>query len=366
MKIDKKSGLENAISKKLTRKVGGISLYIGGFPGYTGIFARDSILSCLLMNDTAGLKRILQYCIKTQGRKKDPLTGEEEGKIFHEYPGIKIRGRFTRFNASDTTALFLIGMDVYNIKKRDKFARQNLESIEKALGYILRHVKDGLFVESPEFCNADKFALKATYWKDSEVYDRKGGEPYYPVAYALLQAQAIAALRSGARLTGRGELKNVSSKLNKALWERLYDKRLKTLTSGKDKRGNFSAVTADALHSLYYLEKKDIPKKKLEEIVETSKKLETPVGYKTTYNHNKKGYHSDSIWPFEQAFIYAGAKKFKLQHVKDVASRIVEALGNDNSEYLFYNSKTGRIHKKGCNPQLWTIASKLYFLKEDK
>lgn len=362
MKEEDKGDLENIIRDQLSTQIDGVPQYLAGHPGFRRVFARDSILSCLLMKDYAGLRHILQHCISTQGSKQDHLTGEEEGKIFHEFPGVEIRGRYTDFNASDTAALFLIGMENYQRNVNDDFADKNLESVKKAVDYIKKHIKNDLFVEDPSFCNSDKFALKVTYWKDSSVAGRNKGEPSYPVAYSLLQAQVISALRSASRLLEDDELGELSGRLNEALWTRLYDDNLKTLAVGRDEQGIFSAVTSDALHSLYYLEKADVPSDKLEEIVQTSKKLESPAGYRTAYTSDRK-YHSGSIWPFEQAFIHEGAKKFGLKRVQDVASRIVKSLGQDNSEYIFYNDSKKNVQKKGCNPQLWTIASKIYFME---
>lgn len=359
-----KKELETLVFEKLTTEREGIPQYKAGLPGYNRVFARDSIISCLLMQDDLGMEFILKKCINRQGEKQDPLTGEERGKIFHECPGVEIRGKLTDFNASDTTALFLIGMNYHNKRRKDNFVRINSEAIEKAVNYILNHIKNDFFVESPKFCGADKFALKVTYWKDSEIFDRPNGEPVYPVAYSLLQTQVIAGLRSAAELTGRKELNKIASRLNKALWDKLYDKKLGILAIGKDKQGLISGITSDALHALYYLNGDDVPKDGLEEIVEKSRDLETPVGYRTAYSSNGGEYHFGSIWPFEQAFIHAGGKKFGLEHVKEVASRVVDAVGSDNHEYLLYHERTGKTEKKGCNPQLWTVAAKSYFLGE--
>ncbi len=361
---DKVKEVENVVREKLTTEVERIPLYRAGLPGYASVFARDSILSCLLMQDISGMQHILEYCIKKQGEKMDPLSGEEPGKIFHELPAMKIRNLFTEFNASDTTALFLIGLDYYDRKMNDNFAKENYDSIEGAVSYLLNHIKDSLFIENPKFCNAERFALKTTYWKDSSLIDREDGEPAYPIAYSLLQAQVTAALRSGANLTGQKRLNDTASQLNKALWNELYDKKLKMLAIGKDKRGLISASTSDGLHALYYLSKEDVPKERLEEIVEKSRALETPIGYRTAYLPAGDEYHFGSVWPFEQAFIHAASRKFGLEHAKEVASRVVNAVGSDNHEYLLYHEKTGKTEKKGCNPQLWTVAAKSYFLRE--
>ncbi len=50
--------------------------------------------------------------LKHQGQKYDPITGEEPGKIHHEFPGVMVSPPFlSTYDACDTTALYLIGLE---------------------------------------------------------------------------------------------------------------------------------------------------------------------------------------------------------------------------------------------------------------
>src|SRR3989344_3824002 len=248
--------------KKLKNVFEGIEVYNAGIPKFLRNFTRDGIISAILMNDAKMLKNQLRFCSLNQGSKKNPITGEEPGKIFHEYPGVIFEKRenlSTEFNACDTTALFIIGHKKYFELTNDKtLLKEQKDNIQKAAAYIEKHLQNGLFTENPKFADAKKFALKVTYWKDSVLINRKGGEPKYPVVFTLAHIQNMRAMKYASEL------------------------------------------------------------------------LETKIGY-STLDPNlgdkiKNGYHSRTVWPFEQAIIYEGAKKFGLKKIMKISSRILEYL----------------------------------------
>jgi glycogen debranching enzyme len=339
------------------------NLYKAGLPNYPRNFTRDSIISAILMNDPYMLKEQLSFCAIMQGKKKNPYTGEEPGKIIHEYPCIKKQKLSTRYNACDTTALFLIGHEFYQKLTKDyRFSKFYRENIKKAVEYIISHLVDYAFLEDPKFCNAEKFASKVTYWKDSEILNRKNGQPIYPVVYTLAHAQNIAALRSASKLLKSNKLKYIALKMNQYMQKNLFDENLGTFYIALDKKGPIKAVSSDSLHTLFYLNKKDIKPSRIKSIVKASSVLETPAGYRALEpNKTKKvkdWYHVETLWPFEQAIIHIGAKKFRLFSVKEISSRVLKYLNTDPEMFILKNKE---IKKGGCDPQLWTIAAKKYF-----
>ena len=182
---------------KLKANYKGFDLYRAG-QTYSANFSRDSIISALLKQDPEMLKNQLSFCAYEQGKKRNPLTGEEPGKIHHEFPGFKmINGLYTTYNACDTNALYLIGHYTYQkLTKDNSLAEEQKKNIEQATNYILRHIdENGFFIEDPKFCGNDKFALKVTYWKDSCLIDRDNGMPDYPVVYTLPHIQNLDGLR---------------------------------------------------------------------------------------------------------------------------------------------------------------------------
>jgi len=337
-------------------------LYKAGLPNFPRNFARDGILSGILAGDPELLRDQLVFCSEIQGRKRNPYTGEEPGKIFHEYPGVELRGLSTQFNTCDSTALYLLGFEFHESTTGDKrLAIRYKENIKRAVDYILSHLNGDVFIESPEFSGAERFALKVTYWKDSEIPDRKDGEPDYPVIYPLVHIQNMRGLKSAARILGSKSLEKTSESMRKAL-QTLYDEETGAFYIAIDKQGHIRGVSSDSLHALFYLEPGDISEEMVRKIVESSSKLETPLGYRTMSHEvaerTKNPYHTRTVWPFEQAVINIGAKKFGLKQVEEVSSRIREWLDTD-PEIFILNGED--VKKGGCDPQLWTIAAKRYF-----
>lgn len=306
----------------------------------------------------------LRFCAKRQAKKPNAYTGAEPGKMHHEYPGVLMRGRSTEYNACDSTALFLLGL------ARHASAAGNFDlfdelraAAERATAHILSHVQGDLFVEDPIFSGADRFALRVTYWKDSELIDRPAREPIYPVTYTLAHVLALTALRSAAELFDDPLLLETALHMRNAL-HRLWDDALGCFYIAKDRLGPVCGVSSDTLHALAYLEPFDIPVAWLRRGVASSCVLETPIGYRgldpSLAPKTQEGYHSASIWPFEQAFIHWGAQRFGLSGVGQIASRIVFTLAETDAE-IFTIEDNGKVHQSGCDPQLWTIAAKRYF-----
>ncbi|GBE20521.1 MAG TPA: hypothetical protein ENG87_00650 [Candidatus Pacearchaeota archaeon] len=345
--------------KRFKIKQKGIELYQAGLPHFPRNFTRDSIISTLLSGDNNMLKNQLIFCAIKQGKKNNPLTGEEPGKIHHESPGYKMpNGRFTDYNGCDTTGLYLIGLSSFpNLAKKQK------GNIIRATDYILSHLdKKGVFIEDPKFCGDDKFGLKVTFWKDSAMVNRKDGQPIYPVVYPLAHIQNMCGLRSAAKLLDSKELKKKAELMANTLPE-LFDEKSGNFYLAIDKLGKIHGVSSDALHSLFYLNPEDLSKKQLEKIVKSSKVLETPIGYRTLAVKGVKygDYdYSQQVWPFEQAIIHSGARKFGLPGIADVSSRIMNMLEKNSSPEIIIVDKKKFI-KNSCDPQLWTLAAKKYF-----
>ena len=357
----------------------GYDLYKAGLPNFERNFTRDSIISAILMKNPEMLRQQLCFCAEKQGETIDPHTGEEPGKIFHEYPGTSV-GRLykeiksenypslkiyysTKFNACDSTALFLIGHDFYRqITKDNSLSQIYKKNIVRATEYIIHHLDKGLFYENPKFAGAKRFALNVTYWKDSSIISREEGQPAYPVVYTLAHIQNMKAIRSSSILLKSKELENRAIEMKLAL-RNLWDDELETFYLAKDEKGFIQGITSDSLHSLFYLNEGDLYPHMIKGILNSSKKLETKLGYRTMdpelSNKMNNGYHSITVWPFEQAIINIGAKNFGLDSVVEVSSRIKKYLTTDNE--IFVLKEDGGFQRAGCNPQLWTIATRKYF-----
>ena len=172
-----------------------ITSYSAGFPSYPSVFARDIITSGILSARPELLISGIEVGAYYQAQKSNTVNGAEEGKIAHEKPGASLPSREgkTDYNACDTTALFLIATEGLSRLSPHVFAQtiNNIKpSLKKAVGYIVSHIDDDIFIERPP-TGSSGYALKVTMWKDSVLPQPGKEEPIYPVIYP--QAHFIAA-----------------------------------------------------------------------------------------------------------------------------------------------------------------------------
>lgn len=351
-----------------------LKLYNAGLQGDKvrfGLFGRDLLLTALMLREPSLLKDALIFVCKTLGKRYDPRTGEEPGRGLHEYNAVKIRGLLTHYNACDVSPLLLIAAGEYHSLTGDRdLLSAHKDELAAALGYVLRHIRDGLYWEDPARCGAERYALRATYWKDSHLPGRE--DPHYPVAYTLVQAQTVAALRSAASLAAQGfsleespeKLQAQAQELVEALLTKLWDEERDFPAIALDARGLIGGIASDSLHVLAYLEPEDVPSDKLEAIEEGSRALETPYGYRTYApgepQYDPSSYHWGSIWPFEQYFIARGALLHKRERPFVVALRVLPALkALGFVEAFAWDGEEGQgqeLRALGCDLQLWTAA----------
>lgn len=345
----------------------GYSLYCAGLPHYPKNFTRDSIVCSFIFKDKDMLKEQLRFCAHKQGKKKNPKTGEEPGKIFHEFPPFKLFGYSTEYNTCDSNALFLIGHEKYYKWTKDKtLIKKQEENIKKAVSNIITHINsENMFVENPKFSGGKIFLLPTTYWKDTGLIKRFFRTPKYPVVYSLAHIQNLAGIRSASKILNDKKLEKKAQEMKEAL-NKLWDKKRGNFYLAIDKKGQISAADSDSLHALYYLEKNDLTKEQINSLIESSKKLESFAGYRARGLEHKGmiGYwghdYSYMVWPFEQAVIHKGAKKFGIKRLQEISKRITKFIeGEESHEILLI--KNNKVKGIGCKLQMWTLAAKQYF-----
>lgn len=338
-----------------------------------GLFGRDLLITALLVREPGFSRDALRFVGATLGTRRDARTGEEPGRGLHEFDDVEMRGLSTRYSASEVSLLFLMTAAEYMLSTGNVGPiREIAEGLTDAVEYLVRHCDDGLFLEDPAGCGAARYALRATYWKDSHLPDRD--DPAYPVAYMLVQAQAVAAFRAAARLVehlpgvsaSRSALTSTANRAAERLFSDLWDPVLDYPVIALDRDGPIRGVSSDALHMLAYVEADDIPKERLAAIERGAAALATPFGYRTyareQVDYDPHAYHLGAIWPFEQAMIARGAACHGLSVVRDVALRVVDALEALGFDELFYwDHETGlegatAVAGQGCDLQLWSLA----------
>lgn len=346
-----------------------------GTLGYTRLFARDLILSRMLFREDEDYgESALIFLAAHQGRKPDAFTAEEPGKIFHELPGVSLRGRNTLFCACDTTALFLLECAHYarSPKSRSEVWEYLVPRMAAALVYIRAHLEDGLFLEDPRYSGARAFALRDTYWRDCGISGTRGRRAQYPRAHLLVQAQVLAALREMLALTMERRFPGERRRLEGEI--RAMREAFRTNFASADppaaldrdgQRVRF--ISTDPAHALFYLAPGDVGDSYRDACVAQLSALETPWGWKTWQydpaipgmRHGKRD--GERLWPFEHAFLVEGLRRHGLAGAAGadrMVARITRKLLECESPLCEYLSIVrGEAAAGGCRyAQLWTIA----------
>ena len=352
-----------------------LSLYHAGKKGDKvrfGLFGRDLLTTSLMVQETQMMQETIHFVCATLGRKLDPVTGEEPGRGIHEFSPFMMRGRLTHYNAAEVSLLLLIVAAKYwLITADDAFIREEEQGLIAAMTYLRAHMHDGLFLEDPQRCGAERYALRVTYWKDSTLPGHT--DPEYPVAYTLVQAEAIAALRAAAKLAEplsisdqAEELRIMADKATEHLFTDLWDEEANYPLLARGRTGKIRGISSDALHMLAYLQKEAVPPEKLAGIVKGARQLTTPYGYRTyapgQIDYLPTAYHLGAIWPFEQAFIARATEVHELPEVYAVNYRVIDAMEELGYPELFYWGEDqglegpGVVPGGGCDLQLWSLA----------
>ncbi len=190
-------------------------------PGrYHALFGRDSLITSLQLLPVRPevARATLRALAALQGRREDRHTGEQPGKIVHEYrspaprwfveQGWPVRrGQLCYYGSSDATAWFAIVMAALD----EPEVTEQLERSWRAAGHWLLEALeqgDGLLRHEP---TAAPGGLIQQGWRDSVnptapdgggILHADGSIPAVPLADADTQATALAALRALTRLSG--------------------------------------------------------------------------------------------------------------------------------------------------------------------
>jgi hypothetical protein len=346
-----------------TTNIDGMPCYFAGLPGYPRNFSRDTILAGIIAADHHLLDSQLAMSYAHQGQKFDPITGEEPGKIHHEYPGVVVHApNISTYNACDTTALYLTGLEfLRHLNKRESndFLSTHQQSIEQALEYISGHIRDDIFWEYPP-ADAPHYSLRITYWKDSILPSANGKEePDYPVSYALAHFQAARGILAAANLLDRDDLRDKAD----TMFTRGIGKFItqQAFCIEEDQHDRLEQVSSDELHSLAYIPttyKDLLPleaiRRRMEVLVTEAGIACTPQAISAQLNDT---YHGYVVWVFEQAMIHYGCEKFGMPDIADITKRCTEYI--DTGHELLNISPA--IVPRGNTHQLWSVAAKIYF-----
>jgi glycogen debranching enzyme len=383
---------------------------------YGCIFGRDSLISALELLEAHErtqnhyflelVKKILTNLAHLQGTEVQIESGEEPGKIIHEfrpdnhghltaarenpwyvYPDNSMRN----FDSVDSTPLFLIAAHRYLLSSGDgAFIEELLPSISAALQWLLTYGdtnQDG-FIDYRFHPDRTFGGLKSQSWMDSTeslFYEQSGEFPLYPIAPVEVQAYTYAALCAwsdyfktnkalAAELSGR------AAALKGAFNKKFVLKHGKRVTLAFALDGNgvpLTAARSSMGHVLFAAHLgKDGPLCILEaQYIEPlrlrllSRDLFVPsAGVRTlssrSLHFDPLSYHNGSIWPHDTAMLAQGLRNFGYEEdAKRVEQALLKAYAHFKTPVEVFVYKKGfrsYAHQNGagaCQVQAWSAAS---------
>ncbi len=343
---------------------------MAGIPSYPRNFSRDVFTAGILAQDEDLLSSQIVLSSYLQGRKYNKINGQEPGKIHHEYPGVSIPGSnslYATYDACDSTSLYLIAFEALqelNQPLASELITVHQSNIEAAVGYILHHVQDDLFHEFPP-PGAARFALKATYWKDSEGPLNTANAPIeYPIAYALAHFQAARGLMAAAKIQKNRQWDETAQAMFKAGIAKFITPA--DFVIGCGPAVCLSQDSSDELHSLAYIPAEFASALPLKRIAQRATILETPAGFacmpQAVADRLTDTYHGYVVWPFEQAIIHYGASKFGLKPQVNIAKRVAPLIGSGQE---LFDIKP-HVEPRGNARQLWSEAAAIFFSRNQQ
>ncbi|MFZ2887302.1 MAG: amylo-alpha-1,6-glucosidase [Minisyncoccia bacterium] len=395
---------------------------------YGCIFGRDSLITALALLKVyekthdeyyrALVGKILANLADLQGHEVNIESGEEPGKIIHEYrpeyhehltihtvhmqkPWYLYPDNVMRsYDTADATALFLmashayyrVGGDVSGIETNIRAALQWMRDFGDING-------DGLFdyhVHPDRTCGG----LVTQSWMDSSesiFFENRAQRPRYPIAPVEVQAYSFVALRAWADyFTGRDaelslELSGRATALKKKFNEVfvLEGKRgVASLAFAIDGEGNHLESARSSMgHVLWASWKSErgaMPESVLDQtfVAGVARRLLKPdlyvprAGIRTLSRRSSRydphSYHNGSIWPHDTAIVADGLENFGFrEEAKRVRAGLMTAYSHFKTPIELFVYKNGRYREYcdergqgACRVQAWSAASLLAALTE--
>ncbi len=386
---------------------------------YGCVFGRDSLITALKLlraydksADPYFLqlsKKILVNLAELQGQTINIESGEEPGKIIHEYRPddhdhltknnsrpwfVYDDGTMRNYDSVDSTPLFLIALYRYYERTNDTaFIEQMKPNIYGALDWLVLYADtnhDG-FIDYQLHPERIHGGLETQSWMDSSesVFHEDNTAVTYPIAPVEAQGYTYVALKAWANFfandyEARAEqydtrAAQLKEQFNKA-FVHIEDGKF-ILAAGIDGAGRPIKATRSSMgHVLWTTWQADgvdgsiLDKKYVATLAHRLMEpdLFTPHGgirtlSKLSSHYDPDSYHNGSIWPHDNAIIAeglenAGFPEYAAQIREAIAKAIthfntpIELFIHDDVEYREYISPSGH---HGCREQAWSAVSLL-------
>ncbi|MFC5063802.1 glycogen debranching N-terminal domain-containing protein [Actinomycetospora atypica] len=356
-----------------------------GAPWFMALFGRDSLLTGLmaLPLDQQLALGTLRMLADLQGRRVEPLTEEEPGRIVHEVRcgregSVSRVGSSAYYGSVDATPLFVVLLgELHRWGLADDELRELLPAADRAMAWVQRYGdRDGDgFVE---YRRASDRGLVNQGWKDSfDGVTTSGGriaEP--PIALAEVQGYVYAAHLARAELAEavddpataadhRQRAAVLRDRFDTRFW--LPDRGWYAMALDRDKRP-VDALGSNIGHCLW---SGIVPPERAADVARhlVGETMWTGFGVRTLASdmgaYNPMGYHTGSVWPHDNALVAAGLMRYGfVAEAQQVALGVLDAArafggrlpelfcGFDRDEF-----PVPVPYPTSCSPQAWAAAT---------
>ncbi|MEU5950216.1 glycogen debranching N-terminal domain-containing protein [Micromonospora sp. NPDC047465] len=364
-----------------------------GLPWFMAIFGRDSILTSIqalpFAPDLAATT--LRMLAVRQGSVLDDFREEEPGKILHEMrygetTGFEEQPHSPYFGSADSTTLYVILLDEYERWTGDDATVRLLErSARAALHWIDEYgdiMGDGYVWYQRR---NERNGLENQCWKDSwdAISFRDGRLASLPRATCELQGYAYDAKIRGARMARQfwndpayadrleREAAQLKERFNRDFW--ISDGEYYALALDGDGR-QVDALSSNIGHLLWSGIVDESRAGKIAEHL-LGPRLFSGWGVRTLATgegrYNPIGYHVGTVWPFDNAFIAWGLRRYGFhQEAGRIAEGIIDAAeyfdGRLPEAFGGYDRTLTRypvLYPTACSPQAWSSGTPLLLLR---
>ena len=370
----------------------GRSFVAAGAPWFMRLFGRDSLLTAwMALPLDAGLSvGTLQQLAAVQGRRVDPITEEQPGRILHEIRrgGTDAQGGSIYYGSVDATPLFVMLLaECWRWGADQAAVGSLLAPADAALAWADRYGDrdgDGFI----EYQRATNRGLINQGWKDSfdGINDATGRTAEPPIALCEVQGYQYAALlgraelaegfddtRTAARLRDRAEV--FRAKFLEAFW--LPQQRWYAVALDGRKRP-VGALTSNVGHCLWTGIATDEHAASIVERL-AGEEMDSGFGLRTLATtmgaYNPMSYHNGSVWPHDTAIAVAGLLRYRhvpgaLALAERLATGLVDAAATFGARLpeLYCGFPRSRFHAPvryptSCSPQAWASAAPLLLVR---
>lgn len=391
---------------------------------YGCIFGRDSALTILkilrvyekkqALSDTLSFdlldicKRGLTTLVNLQGTEFNIESGEQPGKIVHEFRKEKFDhllqfdppwyvypdGFLKNYDSIDSTPLTMIAIHKYwQLTQDHEFLMKALSPVEAGLNWIITFgdMDKDVLLEYEFHPERKHGGLLVQSWTDSHesVRDKEGKMPKYPVAPVEVQGYAWLALRLWAqfyadqsptfaqRLVSQAE--TLKKRFNETFIIRDQGHHYAAQALDGDKN-QMKTITGNPLLLLWasdYLSGEAecildkgmiddfVQRAFMEDMFDHDAGIRTMSTLSQTYNPKQDSYHNGSYWPILNSLIFEGLQKWGYQNLAEVlreaslkpiyyfGSPVELYMKGENNDYFMYLSPDGQ---QSCKQQAWSAA----------